>query len=61
VKAPNKQTLIVDEDYMAGLLSEELCGDDSPLADLRVETVSQDDDGSFVIVMAAKENNEAGA
>jgi hypothetical protein len=29
--APKKQTLILDEEYMAELLSEELCGDCSPL------------------------------
>ena len=50
-----KQTLVVDEDYLAGLLTEELCGDCSPLADLKVDVVSQDDDGSFVIVMSPKD------
>jgi hypothetical protein len=52
--APKKQTLILDEEYMAELLSEELCGDCSPLADLRVETVSQEDDGSFHVIMGPK-------
>lgn len=54
---PKKITLTVDEDYMANLMTEELCSD-GPLSDLHVETVSQDDDGSFVIVMALKKADE---
>lgn len=48
--AQNQQTLIIDEAYMANLMTEELCTD-GPLSDLKVETVSQEDDGSFHIVM----------
>jgi hypothetical protein len=55
-QTPNKQTLIIDEAYMVNLMTEELCND-GPLSDLRVETVSQEDDGSFVIVMGPKEDD----
>lgn len=48
-------TLIVEPDYMAGLLNEELCSDGSPLGDLRVETVTQEDDGSFHVAMGPRE------
>lgn len=51
---PRKVTLNFDEQYMADLMSEELCSD-GPLSDLRVETVTQEEDGGFVIVMAVKE------
>jgi hypothetical protein len=50
---PRKVTLHFDEQYMADLMSEELCTD-GPLSDLRVETVTQKEDGGFVIVMAVK-------
>lgn len=52
-----EQKLIVDEDYMAGLLDEELCND-GPLADLQIAAVTQLEDGGFEITLVRKAEKE---
>jgi hypothetical protein len=52
------QFLTVDEKYLADLLSEELCGDGSPLGDLEVVSLLQLESGKFQIGMELK--NEDG-
>jgi hypothetical protein len=61
VTQEQKAILIFSEEYLAELLTEELCGDCSSLSDLRVEGVCQNEDGTYSLAMVPKEGREAAA
>lgn len=52
---PSPMTMLVGEEYLAELLTEELCGDGA-LSDLKVKAISQSESGVFQIVMAPKKD-----